>query len=1805
MVGMTRLFSLMLRRTYRLLFAFLLVAALCITLWFFGVWGALVDAATGTVDPNADGTVGGTQTTCGGLGEYDCLNDAVRSPTAPTATGDYVTYANGAQSYYQMSTLTGVSSVSALSVPVYHVEQKSNMSMFISLWDSTETVQYGTEVQLTNRTTAQWDTAAFSGLALTQTQLDGLKVRIRCTRTGTAGASTCRSIAMYADVTYTQAIDVLVSTTGTQQNVTAGTNNAYLGGAFVVAEQTSSRSITSVTVAETGTIDALNNMKNIKLYYEQVASCAAATYDGTEAQFGSTLTGGFTGGTTATFTGSVTISTGTQLCLYVVADVLSSALPAATIELQITNPATDTVYSGTPVISPATAVAIAGTGVVQKTVPTQIHYHWRNDDGSETTATSATGGTEDTPWLNVGRGIVNRLRIEVSNEGNASTAATQYRLEYAQKVSTCSVATGWTDVGAVGGAWDMTLSSNIADGDTTNIATSTGGTTDENSTFVGTGALRETTSSSGSITLSSTEFTELEYAITATGLAIDGDTYCFRVTNAGTPITAYAVYPEVSITSDLLVTAEGTQVSAVSIPTTNQELGARFVVTDTTAGSHILSSFTLSATGTVDLAAGIDNVSLWYDSVTDCSTESFNGNETQFGTTATDGFAGGDAVFTDSLSISPTASACFYVVYDVTSTAEDGDTLDVYLTNASTDLVIDTGSIAPSATVQLAGTTTFVKPHVVQSHYHWRDNSGTEATALSATGGVEDTPWLEYPDGTVTRLRFGIANTGGEDATNYNFRLEWAPQVTTCEAATGWTDIDAAGDDWQTVASQLVQGSDTTDIGASLGGVTNVGAFTTVPGQVESTSTSATITIPAASYAELEYSLQALTTVTEGSRDCFRVTNNGVPLDAYSVYAAATVKLDTDYAVYRGVSDITGTSITLTEGVDYDLQFNDASRAFIRITNGSMTGGGPAAGSTGNHNSTDVTAYISNPGNIATSVNLTRSGTVNDTQVAWEVVEYIGDVGGENEFVVRSASTASYTTTGTTVTTGTVSGVVNDADVVVYITGQQNPDGSRLDYNTGISTSAWDAGTDTATFTRGEAGTDAGNISYAVVEFTGANWKVQRVEHTYSTVGVTETESLTPVNSVTRAFIHAQHRAGTDLDTHADFGHEVWLSSIGAVSFRLNGAASTPTGHVSVAWVVENTQLTGKRMNVTRIADAIPAGGGGLTSLNVDIGTTLDDLSVASISITNSTDGALRTFPEPMITAHLISTSQFNLQVSDDGDAHLYRVEVVEWPTASRKLIQDDFRIYEDNDALTPTTPRGGLGENAEMLPTTAPLAPSESVRIRMSLRVTAAAMPAGVDSFMLQYAKRPAASSCSAIGSWSYLGDVGSTTAAFAGVAATPVDGTALSSLLLSASTIAGSYEEQNPTALTPNQALVNDVVEYDWNVMPVTATDKSDYCFRMVEADGSALSDYETYPVLRTVGYGPVVSHWRFYDDETNFTPTVPLANEDQTPSGIDFDDLFKLRVSVAETSGANGTDAKFKLQFSRDPSFATSTDVVAIADCQANSLWCYADGAGVDNDPIDSAVISDTASCSGGVGAGCGTYNESTSTLTATVDHQAYATSEFEFTLKHAGARVNTVYYFRLWNIQDDEVVPASSTNPSVLSATSTINATSTSVTAGYTIDGFSSDVDTSPTLVPFGDVPFNSTYYAIQQLALSTNATEGYRVFAFMDQPLTNTYGGSIPSVLGTNAAPQSWASGCTSGMTACFGYHTSDDVLLGGSARFAPDDTFAAMTTTPAEIIYSAAPGTEVHDIVYALEVGDEQPAGDYTAAITYIITPVY
>ncbi|MFT5036571.1 MAG: hypothetical protein ACI9VM_000133 [Candidatus Azotimanducaceae bacterium] len=1108
---------------------------------------------------------------------------------------------------------------------------------------------------------------------------------------------------------------------------------------------------------------------------------------------------------------------------------------------------------------------------------------------------------------------------------------------------------------------------------------------------------------------------------------------------------------------------------------------------------------------------------------------------------------------------------------------------------------------------------------LAQTHYHWRNDDGdeTDTGATSATGGSEDTAVADVALESSNRLRLQVSNKGGMTSTSTAYVLEYGAKAASCELVSSWINVGETGGAFDMSLSSHISDGNTTDIDNTANGAMTEENITLVgTGALrELTATSGPITLLSNQYTELEYSIETNIEAGYATDYCFRATSSGDPLPVYDNYAELTTRERKDFFIQRGTETVSGTSVTLTAGVDY-IAPSATSSAFVRITNTHLTGAGNSAGTNGQE-ADDVTAYISDQSDITSSFIISRPSTaISNTRVSWEIVEFIGLPGTDNEMIVRGVGEVSLTSTEFTDSGAVITDVSDNSDVVVFITGQQNQDQSTTNYNDGLFTAEWDDVANQPTFERDDADSSA-DLGYAVVEFTGLNWSTQRIEHTYTSSGVAEAESMSAIGSISRAFTHTQKRVGEGLLNIDEGGHLVFISSVGAVTFELRDTADTPSGHVSVAWVIENTQTGVGEMTTYQSsgefidADPEPA------TYNVPIGGTVKTFN-ASIFGNNTADDTGTTYPRLHTGFAIVSSTAYEVFRSDTASDMEYRVEVVEWPTAETSIRQNYYRFYVDNDVIDPTDPwpvgASDLGENTSITETDDPLGEGQQFRLRMTLRVNNATLPESTTAFKLQYGLR--ATTCSAISAWTDIGAPGSGTI-WRGYDGTVADGTEVATgipaegtLNISVSDVAGTYEEQNNSEINPYSIDVGEDVEYDWHVERNGAINLSNYCFRMVESDGALLDGYNNYPTLRTAGYTPTLNLWRFFDDETNITPVSALAATNTAPIDIANDNIFKLRTTIQESKGVIGTNIKIKLQFSEFSDFSESVfDVVSSSTCATNAsstsyLWCYADAAGIDNAQIDESVLSDAGSCTGGSGDGCGTHNEGTSSTTATFDHPGYAISEYEFTLEHAGARANAVYYFRLYDVTNATSVPASSTYPSVVTEGAALTFTVEGLSSGTLTEGTTTDVTTTPTGVPFGSVPLDTSYKAAQTITVDTNATQGYQVLLFTRQTLLNTYAETIPAVTGTNASPVGWYSGCLSSATGCFGYHAGDDTL-NGSTRFAADDSYAAFDTTPQEIMYSSVPANESSDIVYGVQVTGMQPAGDYETEIVYMAIPVF
>lgn len=180
----------------------------------------------------------------------------------------------------------------------------------------------------------------------------------------------------------------------------------------------------------------------------------------------------------------------------------------------------------------------------------------------------------------------------------------------------------------------------------------------------------------------------------------------------------------------------------------------------------------------------------------------------------------------------------------------------------------------------------------------------------------------------------------------------------------------------------------------------------------------------------------------------------------------------------------------------------------------------------------------------------------------------------------------------------------------------------------------------------------------------------------------------------------------------------------------------------------------------------------------------------------------------------------------------------------------------------------------------------------------------------------------------------------------------------------------------------------------------------------------------------------------------------------------------------------------------------------------------------------------------------------------------------------------------------------TNASTLSLTvdPTLTFTVNAVAGGQTCNGATSTAASTATTIPFGTVSTASNAVVCQDLTASTNATNGYTIYARYTAAPTNALSQTIANHTGTNAAPSAFSAAGTE----AYGYTTNDATLGTGTAgRFVPN-LWAAMTTTNAEIAYEpTGVNTTTYRVGHEVGVGLTTRPGTYTTTIIYTCTPVF
>lgn len=246
---------------------------------------------------------------------------------------------------------------------------------------------------------------------------------------------------------------------------------------------------------------------------------------------------------------------------------------------------------------------------------------------------------------------------------------------------------------------------------------------------------------------------------------------------------------------------------------------------------------------------------------------------------------------------------------------------------------------------------------------------------------------------------------------------------------------------------------------------------------------------------------------------------------------------------------------------------------------------------------------------------------------------------------------------------------------------------------------------------------------------------------------------------------------------------------------------------------------------------------------------------------------------------------------------------------------QFNYRWYQNNDALTPVDPwdlgeDGDIGE-AEAISGQGAINPGDELRLRMSLLANNGTGTENSVNFKLQYAE---AETCSTVleSNWYDLGDIGSTTAAFAGFGTPVTDGSTLPSVVLSDSDVPGTFEEENFSSALPNQVDNGEVVEFDWSITPVNGAVavNTEYCFRMVRSTNVPVSTYTSYPEVLTAGPPEVPELLAPFNNEhvPSVTPDIEFAAVDLGGDQLD----YQVQISTDNTFTSIDIDRRSDTNF-----------------------------------------------------------------------------------------------------------------------------------------------------------------------------------------------------------------------------------------------------------------------------------------------------
>ncbi len=548
--------------------------------------------------------------------------------------------------------------------------------------------------------------------------------------------------------------------------------------------------------------------------------------------------------------------------------------------------------------------------------------------------TAATwAANEDTQLSGLTKNATKRLRFLVSNTGAASSTAT-YKLQSAQ-AATCSSGTYGDIPTDTSGTWKITDTTYVTEPAASNNVAS-GLTDPAGKTFVA-GQLKDADNTTGSISLTSSQFTEVEYAIQATDNAQLGANYCFRLWDAAgnKAMDTYTVYAQATLESMSLTqnhfrwrndnggeTAGALTPTVVNANSGVSAYGNLITIPLTVSGSNRLVLVGISyyfyptnpynpplisyvrwngtdlnyITGQLyyDYAAtyiysliapeaGTYNIQVQFSdrayAVAGAVSFANVDQATPLGT------ANSVGVNTSSPSIAVTTSPgdLVFGVIDTRDQNQTGRNADTLHWDASTSYVNAEG--VTKAATSSSTTLSWTLGSIAVSGISAVPVKGTSYSA--ATFATNEDVKVGVRQQTPIRLRIMVSNGAASSTGSLQYQLQVA-ETATCSSGS-YTAI-SSDTDWQMVNSDyFTDGAATTNVAS---GLTDPPGYSFAAGQLKDTSdTTAGINLSASNFTELEFSVQTTASATSLGDYCFRLynTTSGAVLNTYTNYAIAKV----------------------------------------------------------------------------------------------------------------------------------------------------------------------------------------------------------------------------------------------------------------------------------------------------------------------------------------------------------------------------------------------------------------------------------------------------------------------------------------------------------------------------------------------------------------------------------------------------------------------------------------------------------------------------------------------------------------------------------------------------------------------------------------------------------------------------------------------------------------------------------------------------------------------------------------------------